>query len=299
MGGEKEPQAASTDARIREEGADEAVPAPGAGDALSSFKSKWGAAHPEFGLALTFVPARRRAPQSAFACLAFELEHAAFATRDAEPAAAKLQWWAEELVRAGRGEARHPLSQALAVHPAFASIASVRWYEVVRGALMQRDPEPAADRSALLDVYAELYRPLAAIESDLFGVDAHARSRVAVASRALRETAAIADTLRAGRLPLPLDLLARHRLARGDLVQASPAQAAAIREWLSMLAVELASVPAKRLGVVAAAQRRADRARARRAARAEEPLSAVGESLGRLPLATVWAAWRAGRRSPP
>lgn len=263
--------------------------------ALASFEAKRAAARPEFGLALKFVAPAQRAAHSAFACLAFELEHAAFATRDAEPAAAKLEWWAAELARAGKGEARHPLSQALAAHPRFAAIGPERWYAVVHGALMQREPEPAADRVALVDGFGALYRPLATIEADLFGVDAPACARAAALSRALREAAAMADSLRAGRLPLPLDLLARHRLARGDLVQPSPVQAAALREWFSALAAEFAALPMKRLGAVGAASAAADRRRARRAARAGEPLAVLDESLRRLPPAAVWAAWRAGR----
>lgn len=266
-------------------------------DALASFEAKWAAARPEFGLALKFVAPAQRPMHSAFACLGFELEHAALATRDAEPAAAKLEWWATELACAGRGEARHPLSQALAAHPRFAAIAPERWYAVVRGALMQRDPEPAADRAALLDAHAELYRPLASIEADLFGVDATARARAASVSCALRETAAMADSLRAGRLPVPLDLLARHRLARGDLARSSPAQAAALREWLAALADELASIPTIGLGAVGAAFAAADRRRARRSARAAEPLAALDASLRRLPLAAALAAWRAGRKA--
>ncbi|MFC4822217.1 squalene/phytoene synthase family protein [Dokdonella ginsengisoli] len=268
------------------------------GTPLASFEAKWAAAHPEFALALTFVAPQRRDAQAAFACLSFELEQAAFATRDAEPAAIKLQWWAEELVRAGRGEARHPLTQVLATHAAFAAVAPARWYAAIRGALAQREPEPAADREVLLAGYGELYRPLADVEAELFGgVEASARARISAVARALRETAGLADSLRAGRLPLPLDLLARHRLARGDLAQTSPARAAALQQWASALASELGTISAKAAGVVGAAMRSADRSRARRAARADEPLAALNEALGKLPPAAVWAAWRAGRRS--
>ncbi|MET0226009.1 MAG: hypothetical protein ABW187_06190, partial [Dokdonella sp.] len=69
------------------------------GTPLASFEAKWTAAHPELGLALKFAAERDRSARAAFACLVFELEHAAFATRDAEPAALKLQWWAEEFLR--------------------------------------------------------------------------------------------------------------------------------------------------------------------------------------------------------
>lgn len=269
------------------------------GTPLASFEAKRAAAHPEFALALKFVPPQRRDAEAAFACLSYELEQAAFATRDAEPAAAKLQWWAEELLRAARGEARHPLTQVLVLHAGFASVAPARWYAAIRGALVQRDPEPGADRAALLAGYSELYRPLADIEAELFGgVEASLRAKVSAVSRALRETAALADSLRAGRLPLPLDLLARHRLARGDLAHESPARTRALQEWSSALAADLAAAPVGAAGVVGAATRAADRARARRAARAAEPLAALNEALGKLPLAAVWAVWRAGRRSP-
>jgi hypothetical protein len=268
------------------------------GTPLASFEAKWTAAHPELGLALKFVAERDRSAQAAFACLVFELEHAAFATRDAEPAAIKLQWWAEEFVRAGKGEARHPLTQVLAAHPAFASIAPTGWFAAVRGALAQRDPEPAADRAALLQSYAQLYAPLSAIEAGLFGVDADASAQIANASRALQESASLSDSLRAGRLPLPLDLLARHRLARGDLARASAPQTVALSEWLQALAVELDGVRKARLSPLRAAMAAANRVRARQAARADEPLAALNGGFGRLPFAAVWAAWRAGRRSP-
>lgn len=269
------------------------------GTPLASFQAKWAAAHPEFGLALKFVAEHERPAQAAFASLVFELEHAAFATRDAEPAAIKLQWWAEELMRAGKGEARHPLTRALAAQPAFPNIAPAQWFAAIRGALAQRDPEPAADRAALLESYAELYAPLAAIEAALFrGVDATASAQAATASRAVQESASLPDSLRAGRLPLPLDLLARHRLARGDLARASPQQAAALSEWLQALVGELGGVRTAGLGTFRAATVAANRARARQAARAADPLAALNAGLGQLPFAAVWAAWRAGRRSP-
>ena len=268
------------------------------GAPLASFEGKWTAAHPEFGAALAFVAPAERNAQSAFACLAFELEHAAFALRDAEPAAIKLQWWAEELARAVRGEARHPLTRTLAAHAPFAGVPQARWFEVVRGALAQRDADPAADRTRLLDGYAELYRPLALIESGLFaGVDAEAGARASALSRAVHETANLADALRAGRLPLPLDLLAQHRLARGSIAQASPTQVAALQQWLGELAREFDALRGARVGALRSAAAAADRVRARASARAAEPVVALSAARARLPLAAIWAAWRGARRA--
>lgn len=267
---------------------------------LASFESKWTAAQPEFGLALKFVTTDERGAQSAFACLVHELEYAAFGIREAQPAAIKLQWWAEEFTRAGTGEARHPLTQTLAGQPGFAEIALPHWHAVIVGALAQRDAEPAADRAALLATYAALYQPLATIEARLFApLDAAVQAHLRTLSRALRETAALADALRDGRLPVPLDLLARHRLARGDLVQTSPQQAAALGEWLRALAAEFAQAVSAdaRLGVLSTASASADHWRAHTAARANDPLAALHAALARVPMRTVWATWRAGRRS--
>lgn len=265
---------------------------------LASFEAKWIATRPEFSLGLRFVAARDRPAQTAFACLVLELEHAAFGIRETQPAAVKLQWWAEELARAGNGNARHPLTRALAAHAAFGMVPLAHWVAVIGGALAQRDAQPAADRAALLDGYGALYRPLAGIEACLFArLDSLAIAHVGALARALRETASLADTLRDGRLPLPLDLLARHRLARGDLARRSPAQGAALRDWLGALASDYPDVARARLGALHAAGASADRWRARQASGDDEPLPALAPLFARLPLRSAWLAWQAGRRS--
>lgn len=268
---------------------------------LASFEAKWTAAHPEFGVALNFVDAGERDARSAFSCLAFELEHAAFGIREAEPAAVKLTWWAEELARLGSNEARHPLTEVLAARVDAARIPSTQWQAVIVGALVQRDAEPAADASALLAGYARLYRPLAEVESLLFRDEsaAAAAADAFALARSVRETAALADVLRDGRLPLPLDLLARHRLARGDLARETGERTAALRDWFSELRARADAIagPAPRLAPTAAATLAASRVRLRRAARAKEPLAALAQAAQALPFSATWAAWRAARRS--
>jgi len=269
---------------------------------LASFEAKWSQAYPEFALAQRFVRDDREA-KLAFACLVFEIEHAAFGIREAQPAAIKLQWWAEELMRAGKGEARHPLTQALGARIAASVVSPMLWQQAIIAALAQRDPEPAADTEAWLDAYAPLYAPLGAIDATLFGSDAGAVARALALLRALRETAALPAALRDGKLPLPLDRLARHRLSRGDLSGASPQRADALREQLRDLAERLRKLLARDalaahpLGVVRATMAAADATRATTASNAAEPLAALDEGFGRLSIPTVWSAWRAARRS--
>ncbi len=276
--------------------------AEGEATPLASFEAKWSQAYTEFALAQRFVREDREA-KLAFACLVFEIEHAAFGIREAQPAAIKLQWWAEELMRAGKGEARHPLTQALGTRIAASAVPPMLWQQAIIAALAQRDPEPAADTAAWLDAYAPLYAPLGAIEATLFGSDAEATASTLVLMRALRETAALPTALRDGMLPLPLERLARHRLSRGDLSNVSPERAEALREQLRDLADRLRTLLARGalaahpLGVVRATMAAADATRAVTAAKATEPLSALVEALGRLSIPAVWSAWRAARRS--
>lgn len=265
---------------------------------LASFEAKWTEARPELALALRFEREDEREARAAFACLVLEIEHAAFNIREAQPAAIKLQWWAEELARAAKGEARHPLTQALAPRIAAAAIPQRGWNAAIVGAFAQRDPEPAADREALLSGYAQLYAPLGAIEAALFRADAIAVAHALALSRAMRETAALPDALRDGKLPLPLDLLARHRLARGDLGGESATRSEALREWFGDLASEMSALLATpKLGVLRGAMAAADAKRLASAAKAGEPMNAMTASLAGLSIPIAWAAWRAARRS--
>ena len=265
---------------------------------LASFEAKWTEARPELALALRFERVEEREARAAFACLVLEIEHAAFGIREAQPAAIKLQWWAEELSRATKREARHPLTQALASRIESAAIPQRDFHAAIVGAMAQRDPEPAGDREALLAGYAELYAPLGAIEAVLFGTDAAAVARALALSRATRETAVLPDALRDGKLPLPLDLLARHRLARGDLGGDSAGRAGALREWFGELSREMSALSASRgLGILRAAIAGADARRLAGAATAPDPLAAVNAAFAGLSIPVAWAAWRAARRS--
>ena len=267
---------------------------------LASFIAKWSGAYPELQLALGFVPRATRSGQAAFACLGYELEHATFSTREDQPASVKLVWWAEELTRTGVGEARHPLTIELAKLPAWSRIAPSQWHAVIAAALDLRDAEPALDGERLLAAWAPFHRPQAAIEAELFGhLDADARARQRSIARALEDLALPGDAIAEGRLPLPLDLLARHQLARNDLGRDSPARRGAVRDWLAQLeraAGELARTGA-RLGIPGTASLAAERWRAGRAMRSAEPVGALHRLHARLPLNAAWKTWRAARRA--
>ncbi len=266
-------------------------------DAFASFEAKWIAARPEFGIGLRFLPVALRAPRSAFACIGFEIENAAFRITEPEVATGKLQWWLDELVALGNRQGRHPLTAALAAAPAPGHVPDAIWQALIDAALAQREGTAPSTLAALLEDLERFHRPLAEAGRCLFGdAEVAALASARALSRALRDVLALPDVLAGGRLAIPLDVLARHRLARGDLAGSGAARSDAVREHLVALAARMAEIAPVRLPVLDAAAVQADRWRCRQAARAVDPLARSAEILQRVPISTAWQAWRCARR---
>jgi 15-cis-phytoene synthase len=269
-------------------------------DALASFEAKWSLAHPELPIALRFSQSAVRPFESAFACLSYELGHAAFQIAEAEVATTKLQWWAEELTGLSSGSVRHPLTGLLADRASRSGLAGGQWNAVVAGAFAQRDSAPATTLDELLATYLRFHSPLAEIEATLFGRP-HARdlAHAAALSRALNEVIRLPETQARDRLPLPLDLLARHQLSRGDLGQSGGKRDNALREHLAAIANAMETVDRRGLSPLLGIRLHADQLRCRRAAKAADPLAESARNLDRLPLSSAWVGWRAARRLQP
>jgi 15-cis-phytoene synthase len=269
-------------------------------DALASFEVKWALAHPELPLALRFAQPEVRPLVSAFACLCLELGHATFHIAEPDVATTKLQWWSEELSGLASGHVRHPLTGVLAGHASLQRLAGGAWTAVVAGAFSQRESAPASTLDELLAAYRRFYLPLAEIEATLFErPHAQAFAQAAVLSRALNEVIRLPETLARDRLPLPLDLLARHQLSRGDLGQPGETRNDALREHLAALAQAMQAADRNGLGPLHCIRLHADQERCRRAAKAADPLLESARNLDRLPLSSAWIGWRAARRLQP
>lgn len=265
--------------------------------AIASFEAKWAAAYPELELALRFFPEPQRVARLAFACIGYEIAHAAFRINEAQVAVTKLQWWADEFAHARAGSARHPLTQALAESVDLSVVDPGLWQALVYAAIEQRDPPPASNIEQMLDGVMKFYRPLAQIEALLFlHIDVDAQARALALSRLLHETIVLPETLESGRLVAPLDLLARHQLTRNDLTRLDERALAALREWFGVLARQMADIGISDLAPLAAASLSADLRRAKRASSVQDPLETAGAGLDRLPLSVVWTTWRAARR---
>lgn len=266
------------------------------GDA-QSFAAKWLAARPELAVGLRFVAPGERERSLAADCIAREIEHAALRIRESAVATRKLEWWLAELVAMSAGQARHPLTRVLADSTPARRVPSSTWGEAIAAALALREPAPASTLEELLEAARRLHRPLAGTVGPAHGIDVAGVAEARALAGAFRDALSIDDALAAGRLPLPLDLLARHRLARGDLVDAGGRRATALGEHFTMLGARMDALDVRGLPVLDAAALQAERWRCRRAARRPaDPARAVDG----LPWSTAWAAWRASRaRSAP
>jgi phytoene synthase len=266
-------------------------------DALQTFVAKWSAQLPEFALALRFAPAAERPLLGALHCLFEEIADATYRIPQRDVATRKLHWWAEELDRLSTAQVRHPLTEVLQHHAALRALPSMRWATLLQAALTQTDQAPAATLEALLATYRRFSEPMAEIAARVQPLlDPDANAQALAVSRIFRDCRQLPQTLAMGRLPLPLDVLARHRLSRSDLVQPGSARDAVLRDHCAALDEAMRRLDRQGLAIVNRLALQLDEAGCRRAARAADPVAAMAAGGNRLPLSGVWHAWRAARR---
>jgi phytoene synthase len=171
------------------------------------------------------------------------------------------------------------------------------WTALVAGAFAQRDASPASNMGELLATYQRFHEPLAAIEAVLQPrLDLEATSQAASLSRAAREAFRLKEALASDRLPLPLDLLARHELSRSDLDRPGVQRDAMLREHFAALAAAIRANGQEGLSPLVALGLHTDLKRSQRIARAADPLAESVRNAERLPLSSAWIGWRAARR---
>lgn len=175
----------------------------------TDLRRKWLHREPEMGLVLRFVPVSQRESAVAWGALFSELRETAFELSDARVTQAKAGWWAEELLRFGKGEARHPLGRDLP--------AGLPWVELATAlARVAGEGERAADPAEAFEQITPFADALARLEALWFGArpEPAAVASVAVHLLAQRLVHGRADDDAAR---VPMNLLARHGLTPSAL----------------------------------------------------------------------------------
>lgn len=267
---------------------------------LQGFIDKWLAVQPQQRVALVFVDGRRYPGHVALAALEQELLAAAYGIREPQVAAAKLNWWAEELAGAASSGGRHPLSQVLFDDERAHAIPADRWVAPVLAAMAQLEQCTAADFSAQLQAAMPLHGALAALETDWWygpGVSSVRAARVATLNHLLYALLRLQQDAERDRLAVPMARLARHGLSRAQLRAHTPARQQAIKAQLDdLLASWKASASlAGPLSVFRALESSHGRRLATRAAGAGDALAALQAGQPRSGWATTLQAWKAAR----
>jgi 15-cis-phytoene synthase len=260
--------------------------------AFATFEQKWLAEYPENALVAVFLPPGLRTRASAFGTLIHELTHTAFRVRETPVAAAKLAWWQQELAAAARGNPRHPVTRALFAESPVGP--AEIWPALAGAAIEQLEDAPAGSLAAIVDRLLPFHRAAAGAEAALFGVEVGSTDASALRwtiSHLLRELSGDPD-----RLPVPLDLLARHGVGRADLGVPSAARAALVRDYIDTLARFAPAQKGKVTGTLPRRVRvRLDLALMRGAQSAADPLAYLQTRKPAGRWQTLWIAWREAR----
>jgi phytoene synthase len=266
-------------------------------DSFAAFRDKWLQAHPEQRLVAVFLAPAERRIAAAFGSLVHEIERSTFAVREPQVAAAKLEWWSEELGRAAAATPRHPVTRELvAAVPQTATWAGAAQALAAAASGMIELAPPASFDAVFRDL-AVFYQPVALLEASLHGhaVASPADAELWIAAHLLRSAAEPA--LQASQTPpLPLDLFARHGISAAGLAEPSAARSALLADFTAALAqrLELALRAARSAAVGTRVRARLDRHMAARAALQRDPAAFLARAApGGLRI--VSAAWREAR----
>ena len=271
------------------------------GQALQSYVDKWLAAQPAQRLALAFVPSAKYPGHIALAALEQELLGAAYGIREPHVAAAKLEWWLEELAGAAQSGGRHPLTQVLFDDERATRLGRERWLAPVQAAMAQLDQGSAGDFRGQLAAAAPLHGALASLETAWWFGEAASpdrAGRLATLAHLLHALRRLDDDAERDRLPLPMASLARHGLSRAQLRHPGPERDAAVRDQLRDLDGawrEATSAPGP-LSVFRAVESQTAARLVRRATGASRPLTTLQQGQPQGGLATTLVAWQAARR---
>ncbi len=268
---------------------------------LQGYIDKWLATRPARHQAMAFLPPERRDIVPALGALEHELVTATYGIAETQVAAAKLNWWGEELGGAVAGGGRHPLVKALFSDADVRAVDPSLWLAPVTTALARLDQATPPDFATQLARTEAFHGALAALETRiLFGADADpARAgRIASLDYLLQAVSVTEENAAIERLPLPMDRLARHHLDRDALARDCPGRRAAVAEQLrDLLAAwqQARKLPGP-LGLFRGLDARLGQRWARRALRSRQPLARLRhEQKRQTGMATLRLAWSAAR----
>ena len=269
-------------------------------EGFAEFEQKWLDAWPENRVVAVFLEPKQRRRTAAFGALVHELSLAAFHLHESQLVGAKLSWWRQELADAAFGKPRHPLTRELFADEIAREADPALWPALAEGALAQSEQPGAGTLAALIEQLDPFYSAVASAESALLLEGAgspESNAALWTFTHLLHELPRLGVGEK--RLPLPLNLLARHGLAHAELALSSPSRNRLLKDFLDELALEINGA----LGVASArtlglrTRVRLDRALIDSALKTADPLAYFSGHARASYWRSVWAVWREARSS--
>jgi phytoene synthase len=172
-----------------------------------------------FYYAFLFLPVHRRAAITAFYAFCREVDDVVDEAGDPAVAAAKLQWWRQEVAQAWAGQPSHPVTQALWPLAADFDIEPAHLLAVIEGCQMDLDQTRFLDYPALQRYCHLVAGVVGEVAANIFGrtqaatvAYAHQLGLALQLTNIIRD---VGDDARRGRIYLPLSELRQFEV-RGD-----------------------------------------------------------------------------------
>jgi len=261
-------------------------------DDSAHFIAKWLQAEPWHRLLLVFEAPAQRHARRLIESLAFELRSTALDSSDERVITAKLGWWAEEWRLLAAGTPRHPVTRALASSATQAIDAHAGGVWIAAAAALADDTSDA-DTPARIERWQQYTQAQAQAASPWLPVapgDAYAHAASLLSERIVH---AQADIER-GRLPVPLDTMARLSLTRARIALNDPPTRQAHSAYAGDLLKALRQPSVRTAGGYRRGHCALSRLRAGAAVRAADDAAAGSPMVPALPpLRSAWVVWRA------
>ncbi len=179
-----------------------------------------------FYYSFVFLPAETRRAITAFYALCRELDDVVDECSDTDVAAAKLDWWREEVGRFAAGAAQHPATRALADTPQGRNVAATLLLEIVDGMAMDLEHARYPDFSSLRLYCHRVAGVVGEVAAGIFDGPRGAHDRalrryaheLGLAFQLTNIIRDVGEDARRGRIYLPQDELARFGVTERDLL---------------------------------------------------------------------------------
>ena len=176
-----------------------------------------------FYYAFMFLPPSRRAAITAFYAFCREVDDVVDTVGEASVAAAKLNWWRQEVHTAFAGTPSHPVMQALMPHTREHRITESQLQSVIEGCQMDLDQTRYLDFATLRRYCHLVAGVVGEVAATIFGrsseqtIDyAHTLGRALQLTNIIRD---VGDDARRGRIYLPMDEMQRFGVKAAEILQ--------------------------------------------------------------------------------